>query len=108
VQVLAHSKDAGATEALLSALKDENADVRAQACWALGERGAASAVDPLMQMLKSDPNGDARSQAASALGAIGEVRAADALTAALKDREPDVRREAAMALARLADGHGRE
>jgi HEAT repeat protein len=30
--VLAHSKDAGAIEALLAALKDENADVRAQAC----------------------------------------------------------------------------
>jgi len=53
-------------------------------------------------------NGDARSQAASALGAIGDVRAADALTAALKDKEPDVRREAAMGLARLADGRGRE
>jgi HEAT repeat protein len=62
-------------------------------------------VDPLIQMLKSEPNGDARSQAASALGAIGDARAADALTAALNDKEPDVRREAAMALARLADGH---
>ena len=82
--------------------------MRAQACWALGERGAASAVDPLIQMLKNDPNADARSQAASALGAIGDVRAADALTAALKDKEPDVRREAAMGLARLADGRGRE
>ena len=41
-------------------------------------------------------------------GAIGDVRAADALTAALKDKEPDVRREAAMALARLDCGKPRQ
>ena len=90
-------------ETLLEALKDENADVRAQACWALGERRVAAAVDPLILLLKNDREADVRAQAAEALGSIGDQRAADALTAALKDKESDVRRGAANALAQLVD-----
>jgi HEAT repeat protein len=64
LQVLAHSDDPSATTTLSAALQDENADVRTQACSALGERRAANAVDPLIQLLKTDPDSDVRSQAA--------------------------------------------
>ena len=91
-------------EALLAALKDENADVRAQACVGTrrtsgGRRGRSADPDAR----RSDHDADARAQAARPWAAIGDLRAADALTAALKDKEPDVRREAAMALAHLVD-----
>ena len=57
---------------------------------ALGEIGDSRAVDPLIDMLKSQ-NWEVRKDAARALGEIGDSRAVDPLIAALKDYNESVR-----------------
>jgi HEAT repeat protein len=118
-------------------LKDEVADVRRQAVFALGRLRDEKAVGPLTQALKDpapdvreqaaralgqlrsadavpgliallkDPAKDVREAAALSLGSIADPRAIDPLTAALKDVEPEVREQAARALGQIARGQRR-
>ena len=86
---------------LISALKDEAADVREQAAFALGQiRDRARGRSAGHRAQGSAP--DVREQVAFALGQIRDPRAIDALTAALKDASADVRQQAAFALGQLA------
>src|SRR6476620_7927175 len=73
----------GAVDALVGALKDNDAGVRRQAAAALGEIGNARAVAGLMEALK-DADADVRGHALSALGDIGDRRAVTAITGLLK------------------------
>mgnify|MGYP003424959210 CR=1 FL=1 len=82
-------------------LKDENADVREQAAFALGQIRDRAAVEALVIAIK-DPSPDVREQVAFALGQLRDPRAIDALTTALKDANADVRQKAAFALGQLA------
>jgi len=60
---------------LINALQDENAGIRASAAQLLGERKVEDAVDPLIQLMKTDKNHSARILAALALYNIGDKKA---------------------------------
>jgi len=71
------------------------------AAGALGQVGSRKGVQPLVQAL-TDPEWSVRLHSAKALGQIGQKKhATEALLAALDDREDLVRREVAVALAKL-------
>lgn len=117
-----------AVEPLITALEDENPNVRNAAAEALGKLGdpraikplnialrdhkidtkgtealvklnVADAVEPLLEMLK-DGNSDIRRTAAVSLGDLREARAVQPLITLLKDSNGDVRKAAATALVR--------
>jgi hypothetical protein len=75
---------AAATPALLTALGDSDATVRALAAEGLGMTGDASSADRLMAALDDDDE-QVRSNAASALAQLGDPRAVDALIRTLND-----------------------
>jgi HEAT repeat protein len=92
--------------ALLTALKDSDASVRAWAAQAIGEIGpdAAEAVPALVTLLRNEDEGS-RNSAAIGLRGIGRV-AKDALPAlreTLSDPSPDVRRFAMQAIQRIEE-----
>jgi hypothetical protein len=89
--------------ALISALSDDDGDVRKSVAAALAHIGE-SAVSPLLDILKDKEKGkELRANAAYVLGKIGgPARSAlPALTKALKDPDRDLRRRAAFALAHI-------
>ncbi|MHC4645013.1 MAG: HEAT repeat domain-containing protein [Planctomycetota bacterium] len=82
--------------------KDPSSSVRYSIAATLGKLGpeAKAAVPYLIETLETD--GEApRREAAKALGLIGDPNAVTALEAALSDKEPPVRRAAAVALGQL-------
>jgi HEAT repeat protein len=87
-----------ATPALVVALSDEDAGVRAAAADALGRMGTEDAVGPLSRLLAEDPSPNVRQTAAQSLTLIGSPPALAALTKGLQSALPDVRRLAARAL----------
>ncbi len=89
-------------EAFIGALKDEDANVRAQAASALGSSRDKRAVDPLIAVL-NDQSPHVRMQAASSLGDIKDSRAVAPLIAALKDEDANVRMQAASSLGDIRD-----
>jgi HEAT repeat protein len=88
---------------LIQALGDGDSDVRAAACWALGEIGDRQAVPPLIQAL-GDGDGYVRAAACRALGEIGDRQAVPPLIQALRDGDSDVRAAACEALGAIGDG----
>ena len=148
VQALKHEKDGlvkynaalaltkigtPAMDPLLESMDYDDADVRLEATWALGEIGDGRAVEPLVEALSdedwyvrkqaatslcnlknpesvgllvealSDEDWYVRKQAARILGTIGDARAAKPLARALRDEDPVVKQEAAAALGRIGD-----
>ncbi len=85
---------------LISALSDDDADVRCTAAAALGEAGNRRAVAPLCELLDRDP--DAAPVVASALGAIGSPDALPALDHLLDDQRAAVRHAAIGAINSVA------
>lgn len=99
-----------AVPALVRALGSSDPELRESAVIALGRVGApaARALAALIHLL-ADPHAPVRQVAADTLGDLGGVSgvgeaAAPALTRGLSDRDPAVRRSAAVALARVAPG----
>ena len=95
---LGRTGDPGGVKPLITALNNQDEDVREAAAWALVQIGAA-AVELLIDAL-NDANEDVRKIAATALRKIGDPRAVDPLIAALGDYW-DVRKAAAEALATI-------
>ncbi len=93
-----------ATDALVVALRAREADVRAQAARALGERATGGHEAQLVGLLK-DREPTVRLQAAIALGRIGEAHAVPALLGSLADPDGYVVFSARRALQRI--GHWR-
>ncbi len=93
---------APAVPALLVALDDPDAWVRASAIEALGATGDRRATKPLIALLKA---GDAltASRAAKALGNLKDPAAVEPLIAAIESPHPSVRSSAAFALGLLKD-----
>jgi HEAT repeat protein len=90
---------------LANALNDPDGDARISAIWALGSSGDASVV-PLLQPLYQSSDAGIRKMAVYALGALpGDAQTAT-LRAALQDTAPDVRWNAALALARHGSREG--
>lgn len=98
--MLGDFQDPRATEALLTALQDEN--VCQAAMLPLARQQEARALDPLLELAKSD-NMNFRLDAITALGRYRNRRAATALLAALQDKEPRVVEAAIKSLGRSDD-----
>ena len=86
---------------LVAALKDPDADVRANLSQALAKIGP-TAVEPLTEAL-ADPLPERRAGAAYALGLVGPVAksALPQLLTLLDDKDTDVRRHASLAIVRV-------
>jgi HEAT repeat protein/beta-lactamase regulating signal transducer with metallopeptidase domain len=84
-------------EALIESLKDEDAEVRQHALFALTQLGGPRAVEALTSAVK-DPDPDVREKAVWGLGIMRGDGMVDSLISALKDSHPDVRQKAAWSL----------
>ncbi len=91
---------AAAVAALIAALDDDAAQVRAEAATSLGAQRDPRAVDALIARL-DDGAGPVRQAAAIALGSIGDGRAFAPLAQALREGPADLRFQAATSLAEI-------
>jgi HEAT repeat protein len=97
--------DDGVEDALLKATKDPSSDVRFHVAAALPRLKADVVYAPL-RLLITDEDPTVRANAVAALGDIPIKKAADEIAGCLNDRYPEVRLEAAIALARMDDTRG--
>lgn len=88
-------------DALITALNDDNEDVREQALAALAGMRDPRAIPGLLRALR-DSSAGVREQALNALAQFDTAEAADGILSALKDQSPDVREHAARHVAALA------
>ena len=86
---------------LTDALDDQDSETRISVIWALGSSGDSAVVPKLIPLYRA-PNGDAgiRKMVIYALGALPGDTQIDTLRTGLEDGAPDVRWNAAVALAR--------
>ena len=91
----------GATPALISALNDNDREMRAGAAIILGRIGSPEAIEPLIESLR-DPDKFVRGYASEALGRIGPA-AIPSLVPCLADGSADVRARAGVALWYMRD-----
>jgi HEAT repeat protein len=106
IYALARYPQPQVTSALIPFLKNKRSELRAAAAYALAEIGDPDTAQALAELLRrgsKDEDSFARGQAARGLGRIGGHDSIDLLTNALSnDRSQEVRREAALALGRIA------
>ncbi len=100
IDVLARIHSLKASGWLEQRLGEDDADVRARACHALGVIGNPESGPVLVRALE-DPEWPVRAMAAKALGLIRHRDAIESLCAALRDRQWWVRSNAAEALRRM-------
>jgi HEAT repeat protein len=103
VRALGSVRTAGAAALLAPTLDDPNGEVRFAVREALVAQGDGAAA-PAIRALDS-PSGRVRWQAAWALGRLASADAVDRLLQAFEDPDPVVRRESAVALARVTSAH---
>lgn len=89
-----------AVEALVGALKDDSADVRAAAAMSLGDLESEAAVEALVDRF-ADEAPAVRQSAAIALGRLGFRSAFEPLARALRSGPPDLRFQAATSLTEI-------
>ncbi len=107
-RVAIQQKDnSAAVEALREALKDEDAEVRQHALFALTQIGDPQAVGALIEALK-DQSWQVRAKAAYGLGLRGRPNGIDALVGALRDPSWQVREQAAWGLGLIGDARSTE
>jgi HEAT repeat protein len=87
---------------LTAALNDPDSEARITAIWALGSSGDVSVV-PRLQPLYGEQDAGIRKMVVYALGALPGEAQLSTLRTALRDEAPDVRWNAAVALARHGD-----
>jgi len=96
---------AEAVRDLTAALEDPDSETRITAIWALGSSGDPAVASRLVPLYNSEDAG-IRKMVVYALGALPGDAALDTLATALRDETPDVRWNAAVALARHGSGAG--
>lgn len=101
VEALAAQSDPALIEMLYPMLNDSHNRVRSSAAAALWKLGGMGAVVTLKQMLRSSHK-QMRASAAWALGEIGALQFSDVLQDLSSDGDPDVRKWALKALAKVA------
>src|SRR5438128_10863097 len=94
-----------AIEDLTGALDDPDSESRISAIWALGSSGDSNVV-PRLQSLYQSTDAGIRKMTVYALGALPGDAQTITLRTALQDGAPDVRWNAAVALARHGSGEG--
>jgi HEAT repeat protein len=106
IYALARYPQPQVTSTLIPYLKNKRSELRAAVAYALAEIGDSASAQALAELLRrgaKDEDAFARSQAARGLGRVGGHDSIDLLTNALSnDRSQEVRREAALALGRIA------
>jgi HEAT repeat protein len=95
----------GAIAELTAALEDQDSEARIMAIWALGSSGDESVV-PRLQPLYDSSDAGIRKMVVYALGALPGDRQLTTLRSAVQDTAPDVRWNAAVALARHGSRDG--
>jgi len=93
-----------ASDGLLAALQDPEAEVRRAAAEALGSHLPEVAIQALVNILQTDPAAAVRAAAAAALRQPHAVEAQPALLSALSDSDSNVQTHAAWALVALGSG----
>ncbi len=97
-RLLGRLKAKRAVPVLTEGLRDQKAQARAMAAWALGEVGDRSAITAVQDALK-DKDADVRREAVLALGKLGGEEVRILLSAHLKaDKNPQVRTAVGLAL----------
>jgi hypothetical protein len=99
LRALGEMKQRRAIPCMAVSLKHDNTNVRMLAAWGLGQMGEP-ALKPLLAELE-DKGSPGRSDAAFALGKINQPQAIGPLIAALKETDPELRKESAKALSRI-------
>jgi HEAT repeat protein len=100
--LLAKRPDARTVQAMLRAITNDDAELRAEAAHVLGYMGDARAVEPLIGALR-DPTPDVRAYAALSLAALSDPRAVEPLVTALEDENAVVFEAVGSALGKLRD-----
>ena len=102
IWILSQRRAPDTAQAIITALADPEADVRAAAAQALGSFEAAQVEDALLAML-SDANAAVRASASATLGQIKSRTAVEPLISLLSDPEQEVLDAAATALRQIGD-----
>ena len=98
---------ADAVASLANALDDPDGETRISVIWALGSSGDPAVLDRLIPLYSAqDADAGIRKMVVYALGALPGDAQIDTLRTALEDSAPDVRWNAAVALARHNRGEG--
>ena len=105
VLVLGKLGDRAGVPDLVRAAADPDPETRLYSIWALGMIGEPAGLDAVLEASRSEDSG-MRKMAAYVMGKLGDRRATERLKVLLEDRVPDVRWNAAIALASLNDGSG--
>ncbi|MEW6732674.1 MAG: HEAT repeat domain-containing protein [Acidobacteriota bacterium] len=93
--------DRRAVEPLIQILSETDSYLRRAAADALGRLGDVRAFEPLANLLKTDQEQNVRATSIAALAKLDGTRALVVLVDALKEKSPDVRNSAAIALGQL-------
>ena len=93
IEMLGRSRNNQAVDGLISALNDEDEDVRESAAYALGNIGDKVAVEALVKALTWDQDSWVRASAAEALAHIGDRSVLPALKDALEGETNEVTRK---------------
>ena len=101
--VLGQLGDRRATPLLLEGLNDRDVDNRIYALMALGELRDPASIPRIAQAAAGDEDKDVRATAYYTLGALGDQAAVPFVVKGLSEETPDVRWNAAIALAQLGD-----
>lgn len=88
---------------LLKRLDDEQSKVRAAAAVGLADLDAKDAVPALLRAVDDDDDAYVRQMVMSTLGELGDTRALPRMRRALSDKRPEMRYQAVIAFARVAD-----
>lgn len=106
IYTLARYRSSRIAPSLIPLLNDKTPEIRGATAFALAEIGDALSLDALLELLQKrqkDEDAFARGQAVRALGRIGNHSAIEVLIKSLlRDKSPEVRREAAQALGLVA------
>jgi len=102
------NSDAISRELAITATSDSDPEVRKEAVDTLGSFEDTKNLGVLTYILFHDPDDEVRREAADELGDIGHPYSMDALSKAMKDKSPEVRKEAIEGLKKIRKKHDAE